>query len=302
MSIIIQESIIYNQVYKIGCHTEFTKSSINETIKKSLEYGMMCNQFFLGSPKTYKRHIVNKEDIIESNKILEKFPMNIYTHLPYMFNLCGSVKHLAWDGDKETDDKIENIIKYIEYEINILAKLNTNTGAVIHPGSNKNIKRALKSIGESINKINFEKKSMLILENSAGEGTKLPNSLDEIKEIMSYIKKEKKEHIGICIDTCHIFSSGEYNLSKIEEIDRMFKEFEEKIGIKYLKLIHLNDSKSDFKCKVDRHENIGKGYIWKEKKILKYFLDNCKKINIDIVLETDYSDLINLSNLNFSTV
>ena len=85
-------------------------------------------------------------------------------------------------------------------------------------------------------------------------------------------------NVKICIDTCHLFAAGDYNISKISEIKRFKRDFSKEIGLKYIKLIHLNDSRHDFGCRKDAHEIIGMGYIWKSPRILKAFFEEFKDI------------------------
>ena len=112
------------------------------------------------------------------------------------------------------------------------------------------------------------------------------------KTIIDNIDPDKLKYIGVCVDTAHIFGFGEYDISKLSEMTRMFDEFEKVIGIDYLKLIHLNDSAAKLKTRKDRHQLIGDGYIWSENKdSLEYLLNFCKKHDIPIVLETEPHDV-----------
>ena len=83
---------------------------------------------------------------------------------------------------------------------------------------------------------------MLLLENCAGEGNKLCKTFKELNNVIQGVSKDKRNHIGVCVDTAHIWGQGDYDISKIEEVDRMFAEFDNEIGMKYFKLLHLNDS------------------------------------------------------------
>ena len=97
-----------------------------------------------------------------------------------------------------------------------------------------------------------------MLENTAGAGGTIGRSLEEISQIISHV--EDKSRVGVCLDTCHLFASG-FDIAKVEAFEKLMKEFEELIGLKYLSALHLNDCKSKLNSKLDRHDNIGKGNI-----------------------------------------
>jgi deoxyribonuclease-4 len=282
--------------YKLGSHIQFM-GNIKETYKNAVKKGMYAFQFFLGNPKSYIRTKINEDDINESRLLENRFPCGVFSHTPYLYNLCGSVESLCWNGDSDIDYKINNIITSLTYELKILSNFKDN-GVVIHPGCYKDRKKGLKTIAKTINKINFPENSKLLLENSAGQGNQLATTFLEIKEIINNIDKSKLKNIGVCIDTAHIYGYGEYDLSKKKEIDRMFNEFDEIIGLNYLKLIHLNDSQVEFGSKKDRHACIGQGYIWKEyPEVLLYFLERCENLNLHIVLETIQEDVFVINML-----
>jgi deoxyribonuclease IV len=285
---------IYTQKWCVGAHTAFS-GSIAKTIRTSIDYGMYTTQFFLGNPKTIKRTIISEKDIEESKQLIEQYPTSIFSHFPYIANLAGKKNELAWTT--YNDNTLLYCMNQLEYELQVLSNFKVN-GVVIHPGNYKDRKIGLKTIAKTINKLKFPENSRLLLENSAGEGTKLPVSLTEMKEILSNIEEEKLKHVGVCLDTCHLFASGEYDLCKISEVKRLFNEVVKEVGIDKFWLLHLNDSEKDFGSKVDRHACIGTGRIWENGfDSLIYLLDKCEQNSIPIVLETHGLDMITLSCL-----
>jgi len=284
-------SFVADNNIEIGGHISFSKQ-ICSSIQEAIEYDMKSLQLFLGNPKAFKRHRLTKEDILRSQELLELHPVNVYTHYPYTSSLVGTVGSLAWNGDSEQDRKTENILKELEYEINVVSKVSNVSGVVIHPGSFKNRVAGLETIAKSINKINFEDNSNLLLENSAGEGTKLPRDFQEMAKIFEGVDPSKKGNVNCCIDTAHIWGSGIYDLSKRDEVDKMFHEFDKYIGIDKFKLLHLNDSAVKFGSKKDRHACLCEGCIWKDNdESLKYLITKCGENKIPIILETP--DIIN---------
>ena len=295
----------YNTVcslnWEAGAHTEFSKYIYN-TLKKSISCSMTVTQFFFGNPKSFVRHRVSEEDINECKKLLYRFPMHVFSHFPYVANFAGSVKKLAWDGDKEQDEKTQLIIKELEYELRVMSNFTMGgkrNGVVIHPGNYKDRSLGLTTIAKSINKITFTEGSTLILENSAGQGCVLATTFKEIKEIIDQVLPEKQKYIGVCVDTAHICGMGEYDLSKCSEVNRMFEEFDNIIGINKFTLLHLNDSVVPLGSKKDEHALLGTGHIWRDSfESLIILLDKCKKYGIPVILETDSLDMFILGALS----
>lgn len=288
-------SLLLND-YQVGAHMPFT-GKIYDTVYQSINMGMYVTQFFMGNPYGFERTKISIDDIESTKNLIKRYPTDIFTHYPYVANLAGSKDSLAWNGDEKQDIKTTKILKSLEYELSILSNFSRN-GVVIHPGNFKDRNKGLLAISQSINKINFTKNSKLILENSAGQGTSLATTFQEIKTIIDNIDENKKPHIGVCIDTCHTFAYGLYNLSIQQQVEQMFLDFDNILGINKLSLIHLNDSKEKYGSKKDRHELLKQGCIWKENDTsLKYLIQNCKRRNIPCLLETEETDMITIVNL-----
>lgn len=137
-------------------------------------------------------------------------------------------------------------------------------GVVTHMGSHKGLglPQALERMAKSISSaLESSESSYLLLENSAGGGGNIGNSLAELEQILTALKAHPR--IGFCIDTAHALTSG-YELRTAEGLEDFIAEFDSRLGLSRLKLMHLNDSKADIGTHVDRHENIGHGYIGDE--------------------------------------
>jgi apurinic endonuclease APN1 len=250
----------------------------------------------MGNPQGFNRAKISEEDLKECKKILNRYPMAVFSHFPYVANLAGSKDSLAWCGDVSQDKKTKHVLTSLEYELNTLSHL--KGGVVIHPGNYTNRKEGLETIAKSINKLDLLPDAKLILENSAGQGTSLATTLDELKIILDGVDAKNKDNMGVCIDTCHIFAYGDYDLRKRDEVDRLFKDFDRKIGMENFSLLHLNDSVERLKSKKDRHACLGCGHIWEgDMTPLKYLLCKCKENNIPIVLETTGADMLTLADI-----
>lgn len=288
----------YHLDWEIGAHTAFS-GRICDSLWTSINFGMYATQFFMGNPKAFNRTKISFEDISECKKILTRWPIHVFTHFPYTANFAGSVKRLAWDGDEDQDRRTLFVIKQLQYELSVISNFETvRSGVVIHPGSHPDKKKGMKAIADSLNKIEYIKNSKVILENCAGEGNKIPSTLQELATIISHIDKDKQQYIGVCIDTCHLFAVGEYDLCHVEEIDRFFNDFDKVIGLENLTLIHLNDSETEKGSRVDLHACIGTGYIWgKSFKSLIHLLNKCKSHNIPCILETHGIDMVTIAHI-----
>ena len=287
---------IINQNWNVGCHTEF-RGNISDTLQKAIVFGMYSTQFFMGNPQSFKKRAnISSTDLENCKKILKRFPLNVFTHFPYTCNLAGKKDSLAWCGNDFIDKNTTESLNSLKSELDILSEI--KGGVVIHPGNFNDRKKGLEAIAKSLNKISFKENSNLLLENSAGQGTSLCTTLLEIKTVLNLLEDEKKPYVNVCIDTCHLFSYGDYDFSKCEEVDNFFKDFDYAIGLEKLRLFHLNDSEKAKKSKKDRHALLGKGFIWNENfSPLIYLLEKCEKLKIPSVLETHSSDLKTLAKL-----
>ena len=154
-----------------------------------------------------------------------------------------------------------------------------------HPGSHLNKispTECLKRIAESIN-LALKKTTGVtaVIENTAGQGTNMGYLFEQIAEIISQV--EDQSRVGVCIDTCHTFTSG-YDLRNKVVFDQTFSKFDDIIGWKYLRAIHLNDSKKELATRVDRHHSIGQGFLGME--IFEVLMNDPHFEDMPIILET----------------
>ena len=205
-------------------------------------------------------------------------PMQILPHDSYLINL----------GHPESEGLEKSRAAFLDEvqrcEILGLDRLN------FHPGSHLgkiSITECLKTIAESIN-ITLGKTSGVtaVIENTAGQGTNLGHTFEQIAEIIYHV--EDKSRVGVCIDTCHSFVAG-YDLSAVKGFNEAFDHFDKIIGFKYLKGMHLNDAKKGLNSRVDRHDSIGAGLLGSE--TFKILMKDPRFDNIPLILETPNEDL-----------
>ena len=154
-----------------------------------------------------------------------------------------------------------------------------------HPGSHLkliSVDQCLALIAESINiTLDKTKGVTAVIENTAGQGSNVGFSFMHIAQIID--KVEDKSRVGVCLDTCHTYSAG-YDLKTEAGYQATFKEFDDVIGLPFLKAIHLNDTKKEFASRIDRHETLGNGFLGME--FFERIMKDERLDNIPFILET----------------
>ena len=259
----------------IGSHVGFNKGSqLLGSLDEALSYGANTFMFYTGAPQNTMRYPINdkltKEAYLKMKNngvLLEK----VVVHAPYIINLANT-----------DPEKHEFAINFLKQEVSRCEQLGIKN-MVLHPGSHvgNGIDIGIELIVDGLNKVLENDSSVcILLETMAGKGSEVGSNFTEIKRILDGV--EKKELIGVCMDTCHIHDAG-YDLS---DFDRVLDDFDREIGLDYLKCIHINDSKNICGARKDRHENIGKGYIGLDNLISVIY--NKRIDNIPKILETPY--------------
>ena len=204
--------------------------------------------------------------------------IKLVVHSSYLLNFSKPI-----DENLQSFNVIIGDLRYSD-------KLNA-LGCIIHMGKHLklDVDTAIQNYIDSVNKICQEKtcESLLILENSAHQGTEIGFSIDHLAKIYQGITDENRERIGFCLDTCHAFASG-YDFTDKAKTEQFFTEFDEKIGLSKIVCIHLNDSKKPCNSHVDRHEKLGVGKIGLDG--IKNVVQSLKNISFNgpVILETPY--------------
>ena len=260
----------------IGSHVSFNKEKqLMGSLDEALSYESNTFMFYTGAPQNTRRYEINDN---LTNQALEKMKNNnidinnIIVHAPYIINLAN---------DKE-NDKYDFSINFLKQEIERCKELKMSY-LVLHPGSHVGlgIEKGINNIIYALNEaLKDDKNVTILLETMAGKGTEVGSNFQELKAIIDGI--DKKELIGVCMDTCHLNDSG-YDIT---DFDSILDEFDRIVGLSYLKCIHINDSKNIKGAKKDRHENIGYGTLGFDNLIKIIY--NPKLDNIPKILETPY--------------
>lgn len=254
----------------IGCHLSTTKGFENMG-KEALEIGANTFQFFTRNPRGGKAKKIDEKDVKALLKLMEENNFSkILAHAPYTLNACSADERTREFALEMMADDLERM----EYFPNNLYNF--------HPGSHvkQGVEVGIDYIASMLNKvIKKEQTTTVLLETMAGKGTEVARSFEEIREIID--KVELKDHIGVCLDTCHVFDAG-YDI--VNDLDGVLDEFDRVIGLDRLKAIHLNDSKNICGSHKDRHEKIGEGNIGLE--AIKKIINHPKLRHLPFFLET----------------
>lgn len=204
--------------------------------------------FFTRNPRGGKAKELDLKDVEKFLAIAEENHFGkIVAHAPYTMNACAAKEDLR-DFAREimADD---------------MKRMEATPGNYynFHPGSHvgQGVETGIQKIAEILNDVlTDEQSTTVLLETMAGKGSEVGGRFEEIRAIMDLV--EKKEKLGVCLDTCHVWDAG-YDI--VNHLDEVLEEFDRIIGLSNLKAIHLNDSMNGLGSHKDRHAKIGQGEI-----------------------------------------
>lgn len=266
-------------VFYFGSHIS-SHGNLVETTNNVLQAGGNLIQIMLTIKGNRLVSDKSKPKLIELSEHLKDNNMIAIVHSSYTHNIARSWDYHSW--------WLKNMELEIEYASVLGAKY-----IVIHLGKSLDLSKEEAYNNMYTFLVHLHSKTLkyihikILLETSTGQGSELCYKLEDLshfyKKISNSINRDFKKRIKLCVDTCHIFSAG-YDIRTTNSIKLYFEAFEELIGLRYIYLLHLNDSKVELGKQVDRHANIGKGYIGY--KSLSKIFEMFKRLNIPIVLET----------------
>lgn len=261
----------------IGSHVGFKKDSqLLGSVREALSYGANTFMFYTGAPQNTSRYPIMDGLTLEAMALMKEHDFDyskVVVHAPYIINLAN-------DKDPE---KFKFSVRFLQEELERCELLGIKS-IVLHPGSHVGlgVDAAISNIAKGLNMILGTHDVTILLETMAGKGTEVGSSLEEIKRIIDLV--DDKEHIGVCLDTCHLNDAG-YDMS---EFDDFLDQFDSLIGLNKIGCVHVNDSKNVLGAHKDRHENIGFGTIGFDNLISIIY--NNRLENIPKILETPYVD------------
>ncbi len=235
----------------LGAHMSIS-GGLYKAIERGESIGCTTIQLFTKSNKQWYAKKLTDEDINLFKETLKASSLSkkIMVHSAYLINLAS-----------KNPDIVRKSITSLTHELERCELLDIPY-LVLHPGAHtgRGEEEGITKITEGLDKVfsAVPGESMILLETSAGQGTSLGHTLKQLRDI--YDQSSHKDRIGICVDTCHIFSAG-YDISTPSGYNAFWDEYLKVLGIRLLKAIHLNDSKVACAARVDRHQKIGKGTI-----------------------------------------
>ncbi|EOE0523598.1 deoxyribonuclease IV [Providencia stuartii] len=264
----------------VGAHVS-ASGGVDQAVIRAHEINATAFALFTKNQRQWKAPPLNEE-------VIEKFKANcakygygkhqILPHDSYLINL----------GHPEQEALEKSRIAFID-EMQRCEQLGIDL-LNFHPGSHLkkiDIDDCLARIAESINiALNETQGVIAVIENTAGQGSNLGYRFEHLAKIIEDV--DDKSRVGVCIDTCHAFAAG-YDLRTEEACEETFKQFSDIVGFEYLKGMHLNDAKSEFASRVDRHHSLGEGNIGYTP--FSYIMKDPRFDGIPLILETINPDI-----------
>ena len=271
---------VQKRIMKIGSHVSNSGDlMLAGSLAEALGYNANALMVYLGPPQSTIRKSFNalNSDLLKEG--LKQYNINledVIIHAPYIVNLA-----------QPDQEKRSFAIDFITKEMQMMAKIGAKY-MVVHPGAHmkQGVEKGLELIADSFKQIlknTINDDTFIAIETMAGKGSECCFEFSQIAKVMDLVGTPLNERLVVCFDTCHVHDSGYDIINQYEEV---LKEFDEKIGLDKIKVIHLNDSKNIKGAKKDRHENIGFGHIGFN--ALMQFVNDHRFKDVPKILETPY--------------
>lgn len=258
----------------IGNHTTSSKG-YTRMARQMIANGGNTFAFFTRNPRGGRAKEIDPEDVRKFLELTEEYKFGkIVAHAPYTLNACAAKENIR-EFARET---MADDLKRMEWT--------PGNYYNFHPGSHvgQGAEAGVRMIAEMLNEVLTEEQTTtVLLETMSGKGTEMGRNFEELRQILDLV--EKKDKMGICLDTCHVWDGG-YDI--VNNLDGALEEFDRIIGLEKLKAIHLNDSLNDLGSHKDRHARIGEGRIGLE--ALVRVIRHPRLEGIPFILETPNDD------------
>jgi deoxyribonuclease-4 len=228
--------------------------TLDRAADRAKELELQTFQMFTRNPRGWKFKKLDEAEVQQFKRKVQSFQLTpVVSHMPYLPNLSSPKKLLYNKSLKSLIAELDRCDTLgIPYVV-------THLGSHLGKGADVGLEKLVAAINEalSLSKSNV----MLLLENTAGTKNSMGSSFEDLRKILGRV--EKRSRIGICFDTAHAYAAG-YDLRGPRAVDETIGKFDSVLGLKLLKVIHLNDSQAGLGSGRDRHEHIGMGYIGEE--------------------------------------
>ena len=273
---------------KLGVHVSIA-GSIDLSITRARSLDLNTFQIFTRNPRGWKFSDLQESTISNfKNKVLSENISTVVCHMPYLPNLSSPKDDVHKMSVQALSSELERCNKLgINYVV-------THIGSHLGTGIEKGLERVIKACNTALS--NSSNDTMIILENTAGTKNNVGSKFEELKYIFDNVKDNSR--IGFCFDTCHAFAAG-YDLSSRKSTLDTIKTFDKIIGLKHLKVVHLNDSKGELGNGLDRHQHIGQGHIGEDgfREILKHSLIKNLPLILETPIDENFSDKDNIQKI-----
>lgn len=239
--------------------------------------GCTAVQIFTHSPRSFQFKPIDPQRVAVLRRGWQELGIDpVVSHCCYLINLGSS-------DSKAFYASLSTVRKELEYAQAFGCKY-----FVLHVGkyTSSSLEAGMQQVAKGLDKLAETlagTQVMLLLETVAGQGTEIGVTFEELHRLIQMVSPAVQPHIGVCIDTCHIFAAG-YDISTKEGTDAAVRSIEATFGVDRVRVIHVNDSKFGPGERKDRHEHIGKGRIGAEG--LRHFLNHPKLSDKPLILET----------------
>ncbi len=264
----------------IGAHVS-AAGGVDQAVLRAHEIGATAFALFTKNQRQWRAAPLSKETLSAFRHACEKYHYcadQILPHDSFLINLGHPLEEAL---EKSRTAFIDELDRCQQLGLSLL---NFHPGSHLHQIDED---ACLRRIAESIN-IALDKTQGVtaVIENTAGQGSNLGFRFEHLAAIIDGV--EDKSRVGVCIDTCHAFAGG-YDLRTEEDCVKTFADFERIVGFRYLKGMHLNDAKSTFNSRVDRHHSLGEGNIGKT--AFSWLMKDSRFDGIPLILETINPDI-----------
>jgi deoxyribonuclease IV len=282
MSIVCQRALSYlggmAERALLGSHMSIS-GGVHTAFERGMRTGCATMQVFVKNSNRWNAPPVSTADVENYKNAAAKSTIApVVAHAAYLINLCGRTRSLLKQSQAAFQDELDRCERF-----GIL-------GLVFHPGSHTGAGEAdgIKLIAESLNLVHERTpgyQTMSILETTAGQGTSIGWRFEQLRQIINLIDQQSR--IGVCWDTCHLFTAG-YAVHTEDGWEHTVSEFDAVVGLPFLTVVHVNDSKKEFGSRKDRHEHIGKGRMGLD--AFRPLMNDPRFEKIPKILETDKSE------------
>lgn len=261
----------------LGAHLSIA-GGYEQAIIKGNQIGCTALQIFTQSNRQWATKSVSLEQVSLFKKTLETSScLVVVSHASYLINICSPDQLIHQKSVQALQEELKRCsllgIPYL----------------VLHPGTatNSSLEQSLQRAGKTLAAIleSDPGSTMILLENSAGQGASVGKTFEELASISGYVTLSSR--LGFCFDTCHAFAAG-YNFTTLDNYEKMWRHFDSLIGLERLKVFHCNDSAKDFGSRVDRHAHIGQGKIGLD--AFAFIMNDSRFFSAPKILETPKSE------------